>query len=88
MRALLPTLRPTLAARRLAVRLALFALLALALAPTVSRLLQPAGLADWATLCATSDDPARATPAQEAHAHGDACALCSLAHTTPTLGGA
>jgi hypothetical protein len=98
MRALLPTLRPTLAARRLAARLALFALLVSALVPTFSRLTAPVGPAEWAALCQSSSEspradagpragsPASDTP-QDAHSHGDACVLCSLAHTTPALGG-
>ena len=84
MRTLLPTLRPSLAARRLGVRLALFALLAAAMVPTFSRLLQPVGLSDWAALCQTV--PASGS-SQDQHANGDACALCSIAHTTPALGG-
>lgn len=88
MRALLPTLRPTLAARRLGVRLALFALMALAVVPTFSRLLQPIGLADWVALCQAAPSSSSTSPEQpESHA-GDACALCSLAHTAPALGGA
>jgi hypothetical protein len=98
MHSLLPTLRPSLAARRLSVRLALFALLVAALVPTVSRLLQPVGLAEWAALCQSSSSTLQvaggpapgSTPGtgQDVHAHDEACALCSLAHTTPTLGGA
>jgi hypothetical protein len=90
----LPTfLRPSLAARRLSVRLALFALLVAALVPTFSRLMSPVGLADGSTLCqaAQADGDSRAgstsSPTPDAHAPGDACALCSLAHTTPALGG-
>jgi Protein of unknown function (DUF2946) len=91
MRALLPTLRPTAALRRLGVRLAFVAVLAAALMPTFSRLLQPVALADWATICqaATATSGAdRSAPQDTAHEHGDACAFCSLAHTAPALGGA
>ena len=77
-------LRPATTLRRLGVRLAFVALLASALMPSFSRLLQPSGLADWATLCQTTPSGA---PQDAAHEHGDACAFCSLAHTTPTLGG-
>jgi hypothetical protein len=86
----LPTfLRPSLAARCLRVRLALFALLVAALVPTFSRLMLPAGLADAAFLCqaAQADGAPRAGSTPDAHAPGDACALCSLSHTTPALGG-
>ena len=88
MHALTPTLRPTAAARRLAAQLALFALLLGALLPSVSRLLQAGTASEWAVLC---QSPAAAgTPAGGSNdlRHGDACALCSLAHTTPVLAGA
>jgi hypothetical protein len=75
-------LRPATALRRLGVRLALVALLAVALMPSFSRLAQPAGPADWTTICQSSPSGA---PQDAAHEHGDACAFCSLAHTTPTL---
>jgi hypothetical protein len=91
MRALLPTLRPTAALRRLSVRLAFVAVLAAALMPTFSRLLQPAALADWATICQaaqTGSGAERGASQDGAHEHGDACAFCTLAHTTPALGGA
>ncbi len=88
MRTLLPTLRPSLAARRLGLRLALFALLVAAVVPTFSRLLQTAGPADWATLClSTTSSPAPASGQQDGHDANDACALCSLVHTTPALAG-
>ncbi len=77
-------LRPTAALRRLGARWALVALLATALLPTFARLLQTSGPADWATVCQSA--PAGA-PLGETHAPGDACALCSLAHTTPMLAG-
>ena len=87
MRALLTTLRPAVAARRFGVRLALFAWLVLALVPTISRLATPAGPAEWAVLCQSA--PAAPAPAGTPDLHsGDACALCSLAHTTPALAGA
>ncbi|MEP6502766.1 MAG: DUF2946 family protein [Betaproteobacteria bacterium] len=85
MHALLTLLRPSLATRRLGALLALFALLVAAAVPTFSRLLQPVGLADWAILCQSTP----ATPAGAPDAlHGDACALCTLAHTTPAMAGA
>ena len=87
MYALLTLLRPSVAARRLGARLALFALLVAAAVPTVSRLMQPVGLADWAVICQSS--PGTPAPAGSADTlHGDACALCTLAHTTPALAGA
>ena len=85
MRTLLSFQRPTAALRRLGVRLAFVALLAATLMPSFSRFVQPAGLADWATLCQSSPSGAQQ---DAAHEHGDACGFCSLAHTTPTLGGA
>ena len=78
-------LRPTTALRRLGVRLAFVAVLAAALMPTFSRLAQPAGLAGWVEICQAS--PASATR-DAAPGHADACAFCTLAHTTPTLDGA
>jgi hypothetical protein len=89
MRTLLPALRPSLATRRLGARLALFALLVAAVVPTFSRLLQPVGLDDWATLCvsaASSSEPTQ-DQSQRQHDADDACALCSIAHTTPAIGG-
>jgi hypothetical protein len=87
MRALLPTLRPSRAARRFGVRMALFALLVAALVPSLSRLLAPGELADWAVLCQSA--PASSSPAGSQDTHpGDACVLCTLAHTTPVLGAA
>jgi len=88
MRALMPTLRPTAALRRLGVRLAFVALLATALMPTFARLAQTAGLSERAAICqATPPATGSGTPQGGQHAHGDACAFCSLAHTTPVLGG-
>jgi hypothetical protein len=88
MRAPMPVLRPTAALRRLGVRLAFVALLAAALMPTFSRLVQPAGLSDWAAICqATPSTAGSGAPQGEQHEHGDACAFCSLVHTTPVLGG-
>jgi len=91
MHALLPRLRPALAARRVVARLALLAVLAAALVPGISRLLQPADA--WGLLCqsaqsalASATAPADGQPG--GHAHGDACAFCTLAHTTPVLAGA
>ena len=88
MRSLLPTLRPSSAARLFVARMAMLAVLATALLPGISRLLQPTDL--WGSLCqstqaedAASDPPSPTLPA--GHEHGDACALCTLAHTTPTL---
>ncbi len=81
MRFLLHSLRPSLAARRLAARLALFAVLAAALVPGFARLMQPTGEA-WAALCQSA--PASQLPAG-GHEAGDACALCTLAHTTPVI---
>ncbi len=87
MRTLLPLLRPTAALRRLGVQWAFVALLAAALMPTISRIAQATGPTDWASICQTAS-PSGADPSQgDRHDHGDACALCSLAHTTPVLGG-
>ncbi len=85
MRALMHSLRPTAALRRLGLRLTFVALLAAALMPTFARVLQPVGLADRAAICQATPP---AAPQGEQHEHGDACAFCSLAHTTPVLGGA
>jgi hypothetical protein len=82
---LLPTLRPTTALRRLGIRLAFVALLAAALMPTLSRLAQPLGFANLASICQVSPPGA---PQETSHDHGDACAYCTLANTTPALGGA
>ena len=79
----LALLRPTAFLRRLGVRLALVALLAAALMPTLSRLAQPEGLADWAAICQST--PSGNSPSDAARAHDDACAFCTLAHTTPFL---
>ncbi len=79
-------LRPSLAARRFGLRLALFAMLALAMVPTFSRLLQPVGFNDFATLCVSPSSSSGSTP--DAHDTNDACALCSLAHTAPAIGAA
>jgi hypothetical protein len=91
MHALLPRLRPSPAARRTVARLVLLTVLAAALVPGLSRLLQPAQA--WGALCqapATARDaasaPGDAPPA--GREHGDACAFCTLAHTTPLLAGA
>jgi hypothetical protein len=48
---------------------------------------QPAGPADWAAICQAAPQ-ASGTSQGDAHELGDACALCSLAHTTPVLAGA
>ena len=89
MRTLIPPLRPTAALRRLGVQLAFIALLAAALMPTLSRLMQPAGLADQAAFCQVGSSTASpGTPHDDSHEHGDACAFCSLVHATPALGGA
>ena len=87
MQALQTLLRPAIATRRLGARLALFALLVAALVPTFSRLLAPVGLTDWAVLCQAAPAPSAPAGPQDLHP-GDACALCTLAHTTPALAGA
>lgn len=75
-------LRPTAALRRLGVRLAFVAVLAAALMPTFSRLAQPDGIAQWAAICQSTPTG----PSQDgAHDRDDACAYCTLAHTTPAL---
>jgi hypothetical protein len=84
-------LRPLPAARRAVARLAMLALLAAALLPGVSRLLQ--GGEAWAALCrsapvALAADHSGAAPQPPDREHGDACPLCTLAHTTPVLAGA
>ena len=87
MRTLLPLLRPTAALRRLGVQWAFVAVLALALMPSVSRWMAPTGPTDWAAICqAAPSGPGSNAPQGEQH--GDACALCSLAHATPVIGGA
>jgi hypothetical protein len=85
MRSLLPLLRPAAALRRLGARLALVALLAVALMPTFARLAEPAGLAGGVEICQSASAGASQDAARE---HADACAFCTLAHTTPTLDGA
>ena len=89
MRTLLHLLRPHDTLRRLGVRWALVAMLALALMPTISRIVQQAGPTDWASICqATSPAGSSGDSQGAASDHGDACALCSIAHTTPVLPGA
>jgi hypothetical protein len=83
----LALLRPTAALRRLGVQWAFVALLAAALMPTFARIAQTAGPTDWASICqatSTGSGPSQG----DSHALGDACALCSLAHTTPAMAGA
>ena len=87
MRSLLPTLRPSLAARLLVVRLAMAVLLAAAIVPGISRLLAPAELLADAPCHPAAHAMHHGTPMPGGHEHGDACALCTLAHTTPTLAG-
>ena len=83
----LALLRPTVALRRLGVQWALVALLAAALMPTFARIAQTAGPTDRASICQAAGSGT--SPSQgDGHAPGDACALCSLAHTTPVLAGA
>jgi len=88
MRPLLPTLRPSLAARLVVVRLAMAVLLAAAIVPGISRLLAPADLFSEAP-CHPAVHAAmhHGAPMPAGHEHGDACAMCTLAHTTPTLAG-
>ncbi len=89
MRTLLHLLRPHDALRRLGLRWALVAMLAMALMPTVSRIVQSTGPTDWASVCqATAPTSSSGESPGAASDHGDACALCSLAHTTPVLPGA
>ena len=78
-------LRPTAAFRRLGVRLAFVAVLAAALMPSLARLAQPGGLAGWAAICQSSTTGGSQDGARD---HADACAYCTLAHTTPVLPGA
>ena len=82
---LTPRLRPPAAARGPAAWFALLALLVGALVPTLSRLAHPEEGDAWRTLCQTRGS----TPAEPSAPHdfGDACALCTLAHTTPVLTG-
>ena len=87
MRTLLPTLRPSFAARRLGARLALLAVLAVAIVPAFSRLLLQTGPADWASICASASTSGNSPTRQDGHVDGDTCALCVLAHTMPALGG-
>jgi hypothetical protein len=81
---LLPRLRPPARARRIALWLATFALFAGALVPTLSRLALPEAAEEWSALC-QSRGGAAGSPLL--HEFGDACALCTLAHTTPALAG-
>ena len=83
MRNALAFLRPTAALRRLGVRLAFVAVLAAALMPTFARLAPPGGIAERAAICQSSTAPA--APQDGGHDHDDACAYCTLAHTTPAL---
>lgn len=83
----LALLRPTAALGRLGVRWALVALLAAALMPTFARLAAPTGPLDWAAICQAAPQTSGSSQG-DAHELGDACALCSLAHTTPVLAGA
>ena len=80
-------LRPTAALRRLGVQWAFVAVLALALMPSLSRWMAPTGPSDWAAICqAAPSGPGSTAP--QGDRHGDACALCSLAHATPVIGAA
>jgi len=79
----LALLRPTAALRRLGVRLAFVAVLAAALMPSFSRWAQPGGLAGWAAICSAPSGDSR----DGARDHADACAYCTLAHTTPVVPG-
>lgn len=83
----LALLRPTAALRRLGVRWAFAALLAAALMPTFARLATPTGPLDWAAICQAPPQNSGSSQGS-VHELGDACALCSLAHTTPALTGA
>ena len=78
-------LRPTPALRRLGVRLAFVAVLAAALMPSFSRWVQPGGPAEWAAICQSATS---GTSQDGTAGHEDACAYCTLAHTTPVLPGA
>jgi len=60
----------------------MLAVLAAALVPGFSRMLQPSQA--WGALCQA---PATDGTSPAGHEHGDACVLCTLAHTTPTLAG-
>ena len=79
-------LRPTAALRRLGVRWAFVALLAAALLPTFARVAATTGPADWAALCQAAPQSSGSSQG-DAHTLGEACALCSLSHTTPALAG-
>jgi hypothetical protein len=83
----LALLRPTAALRRLGVRWAFAALLAAALMPTFARLAAPTGPVDWAAVCQAAPQNSGSSQGSM-NELGDACALCSLAHTTPALTGA
>jgi hypothetical protein len=88
MRTLRSLLRPTAALRHLGAQWAFVAMLAVALMPTVSRIVQESGPTGWATCQAAAPANSSGDPQDGASRHGDACALCSLAHTTPVLAGA
>ena len=83
----LALLRPTAALRRLGARWAVVALLAAALMPAFARAMAPTGPVDWAAICQAVPQDSGSSQGN-AHPLGDACVLCSLAHTTPVLTGA
>jgi hypothetical protein len=82
---LTPRLRPTASARRFALWLATFALFVGALVPTLSRLALPDAADEWGALCQARNGGA--TGSSVLHEFGDACALCTLAHTAPAATG-
>jgi Protein of unknown function (DUF2946) len=82
MHACLRLIRPAAWLRSLGLRLALAALMAAATMPTITRLAQPWGLADAAAICQSA---ASGIPPDAGQAHGELCAYCALAHTTPAL---
>ena len=82
----LALLRPTAALRRLGVRWAFVALLAAALMPTFARLAATTGPVDWAAVCQAAPQGSGTAPG-DTHELTEACAFCSLAHTTPALTG-
>jgi hypothetical protein len=77
---------PMRAARRLGVRLALFAWLLIAVVPSLMRLANDAGAAPC-PMVGMAAAPANAPSPPSHDKDGDvACPLCALAHTTPVIG--
>jgi len=79
----LPRLHPAARSRRFAGWLAAFALLVATLAPQWQALSRPAADDPFASLCVNGG----AEGGAGSHPFGNACVLCTLAHSAPELGG-